>query len=134
MNETTATISVTIGAPPEIVFGHLVEPERMLRWVGRSVALDPVPGGTFAIEMDDDATASGTFVEVVPHERVVFTWGWVGDERIPPGSSTVEISLKPVDAGTELTLVHSGLPTADDGERHTEGWTHFLGQLVELHA
>ncbi len=131
---TSATVSVTIAATPETVFGHLVEPDRMLRWMGAAVALDPRPGGAYTIKMNDEATASGHYVEVVPYERLVFTWGWIGDDDIAPGSTTVEIHLKPVGDSTELTLVHTDLPSDQARANHLEGWSHFLSNLVALHA
>ena len=65
-------------------------------------------------------TAAGSFVEVLPFERVVFAFGW--DEPgayVPPGSSTVEITLTPADEDTLVKLVHSGLgkATLDDHRR-----------------
>ena len=71
----------------------------------------------------------GTFVELVPARRVVFTYGWDrADVEIPPGSTTVEIDLRPSGAGTELHLVHRGLsvPMAD---AHAGGWANYLGRL-----
>lgn len=129
-----ASVTVTIEASPKTVFEHLVEREKMLRWMGVSAEFEAKPGTPLTIKMNSDITASGEFLEVVPYERVVFTWGWVGNAKIPPGSSTVEISLKPIGENTELTLVHTGLPTEQDFVEHTGGWSHFLGRFVELMA
>ena len=130
----TAVVTVSIDATPEIVFSHLVERDKMLRWMGVRVELDPTPGGSFTIEMNDEITARGAYVEVVPNERVVFTWGWVGNEFVPPGSSTVAIDIEPDGEGTHLTLTHSGLPDEAAYVQHGEGWTHFLGRLVLVGA
>jgi len=127
-----ARVTVTIDASPKTVFEHLVEKDKMLRWMGVSADLEGKPGTPLTIEMNSDSTAGGEFLEVVPYERVVFTWGWLGNAEIPPGSSTVEISLKPVGDNTELTLVHTGLPSERDFVEHTTGWTHFLDRLTEL--
>ena len=70
----------------------------------------------------------------MPHSRVVFTWGWEGDSAVPPGSSTVEVSLIPDGDGTVVRLRHSGLPTAELRTRHAEGWEHFLARLAEAGA
>lgn len=129
-----AVVTVNIAASPEIVFGHLVEHDKMLRWMGVSVDLDPQPGGTFTIKMNEEITAKGTYVEVVPNERVVFTWGWVGNDFVPPGSSTVAIELEPQGQGTQLTLTHSDLPDPAAYDQHGEGWKHFLGRLVDVGA
>jgi len=129
-----AVVTVNIEATPEIVFSHLVEGDKMLRWMGVSVDLDPTPGGAFTIKMNDDITARGTYIEVVPFERVVFTWGWVGNEFVPPGSSTVAIDIAPSGEGTQLTLTHSDLPDEDAYVQHGEGWKHFVERLVLVGA
>ena len=74
----------------------------------------------------------GEFVELVPHERIVFTFGWEptpGAPGVAPGSTRVEVTLT-ADAGdTIMTLRHSGLPAAVADE-HDAGWGHFLPLLV----
>jgi uncharacterized protein YndB with AHSA1/START domain len=75
-------------------------------------------------------TVRGEFVELVPDRRVVFTYGWErGDVGVPPGSTVVEIDLRPTPSGTELRLVHRGLegPMAD---AHSGGWANYLTRLA----
>jgi uncharacterized protein YndB with AHSA1/START domain len=79
--------------------------------------------------MADGSTAEGRFVELVPDQRVVFTWGWRGSPTVPPGSSTVEIELTPDGGGTLLRLTHRGLP-AEDRAMHLIGWEHYLPRLA----
>ena len=72
----------------------------------------------------------GEFVEVVPNERVVFTFGWdIPDHPIPAGSTTVTITLVPEGDKTRVQLVHSDL-RADAHADHSAGWNHFLGRLA----
>ena len=67
--------------------------------MGARSRLDARPGGTYAVDVNDVALARGTFVEVVPHSRIVFTFGWEGSgQPVPPGSSTVEVTLTPTEA------------------------------------
>ena len=120
---------VRIEAPPEVVFEFFVDPEKYVRWKGRMAWLDPRPGGEYRVAINDMAVAKGEFVEIDPPRRVVFTWGWEGTDAVPPGSSTVEVTLVPDGDGTLLRLVHRGLPQAAVGE-HTQGWDHFLERLV----
>ena len=49
----------------------------------------------------------------------MFTWGWVGNEYLPPGSTTVEVTLITDGDATVVRLVHKGLPT----ERHATNTT-----------
>ena len=123
-------VTQRIAAPREAVFPFLVEPDRMLRWMGSAARLDPTPGGEFWLNMNDTDIAVGTFTEVDPPNRVVFTWGWDGSDDVPPGSTTVSIALTSDGADTIVELRHDGLPESL-AARHHEGWSHFLPQLVE---
>jgi hypothetical protein len=59
---------------------------------------------------------------------VVFTFGWIGSP-LPPGASTVEVTLEPHEGGTLVNLRHLGLP--DEAKpQHTQGWTHYLSRLT----
>ena len=124
---------VRIEARPEIVFELLTDSEQYARWKGRKASLDPRPGGQFRAEINDQAVAVGEYVELDPPRRVVFTWGWEGHPLVPPGSSTVEITLTPDGDGTLLRLLHRGLP-AGEVEQHTHGWDLYLSRLVEVGA
>jgi uncharacterized protein YndB with AHSA1/START domain len=74
--------------------------------------------------------ASGTFVELVPNERIVFTWGWDGDASpLPAGSTMVVIELEPDGAGTLVHLTHSDLLDPPIAKLHRQGWEHYLERL-----
>jgi uncharacterized protein YndB with AHSA1/START domain len=125
----TVELEVRLDAPPEEVFRFLTEPARYVRWQGMAAELDPRPGGTYRVWMDPDTVASGEYVEVEPPRRVVFTWGWVGNAGVPPGSTTVEVTLSPDGDGTILSLVHRGLPDGEAAALHEEGWRLYTGRL-----
>ncbi len=80
---------VFIAAKPEIVFEFLIEADKIVRWMGTEARLEPRPGGVFRVNVNGEDIAAGTFLEVTPFRRVVFTWGWEGGETVPPGASTV---------------------------------------------
>ena len=123
---------ITIAASPETVFRLLTDPVQYVRWKGKLAELEPRPGGKFRVEFASTKDiAAGKYVEVVPNRRVVFTWGWEGNEEVPPGSSRVEIDLVPEGGGTRLRLVHRGLP-AEGIASHTEGWDYFLPRLDDV--
>ena len=123
-------VSMRLAAPPDAVFRFFVEPERYVRWQGVRAELDPRPGGTYRVWMDDEMVAVGEYVEVTPPTRVVFTWGWQGNPTLPPGTSTVEIDLRPDGKGTTVMLRHSGFPDAPSASEHEEGWRFFTGRLA----
>jgi uncharacterized protein YndB with AHSA1/START domain len=126
---------IRIDARPETVFSFLVDPEKLLYWKGTACQLDPRPGGIYRCVVNPKNTARGEFVEVVPHRRVVITWGWEEpDHNLAPGASRVEFDLEPDGDGTLLRLTHSGLPTAAQREQHFAGWSHFLPRLATVAA
>jgi uncharacterized protein YndB with AHSA1/START domain len=118
-----------IDASPEEVFPFLIEPERYVRWMGVESKLDPAPGGAYRVRMSDDTVALGEFVAVEPARRLVFTWGWEGNDAIPPGSSTVEITLQEDRGSTLIRVRHSGLPDESAVQAHAEGWEKYLVRL-----
>jgi uncharacterized protein YndB with AHSA1/START domain len=122
---------VFLDATPEEVFAYLTESTRYIQWMGVAAELDPRPGGIFRLDPNGSGSdaISGTFVEVTPPTRIVFTWGYESaGHRVPPGSTTVEIDLIPRAGGTLLRLVHRGLDGADQ-TGHTAGWAHYLERL-----
>ena len=127
-------VQVQLRATPDVVFPYLTESDRYARWQGIRAELDARPGGVFRVWMDADTVASGEYVEVEPHRRVVFTWGWEGSEAVPPGSTTVECDLEPDGDTTTLTLRHSGLPDGESAAMHDEGWRLFTSRLATVAA
>ncbi len=125
-------LEVRIVARPETIFPFFTDPVRMARWKGVSAELDPRPGGIYRCNVTGGDIARGTYVEVVPNKRVVFTWGWEdAGNPVPPGSSTVEVTLIPDGDGTIVRLRHMDLPKAARAP-HTEGWNHFLPRLAAV--
>ena len=121
---------IVVDASPATIFPFLVDPELHLKWMGTEAVIDARPGGAYRVLVGGEHPSVGEFVEVVPDERVVFTWGWdEPDHPIPAGSTRVEITLTPEGGKTRIRLVHRGLP-ADAVAEHTGGWDHYLGRLA----
>ena len=125
---------VRVAARPETVFPFFVDPEKMSLWMGRRAELEGRLGGIYRVEVNDQAIARGEYVEIDPPRRVVFTFGWEGQEAgqgehgVPPRSSRVEISLDPDGDGTLVRLRHLDLPEPARAI-HGEGWDLYLGRL-----
>jgi uncharacterized protein YndB with AHSA1/START domain len=119
-----------IAASPATVFSFFSDASRWLRWQGVEAEIELAPGGAFRMNVRGDGFASGSFLEVVPDRRLVFTWGWEREDLgVPPGSTVVEIELEPDREGTLLRLTHRGLP-AGSVDVHREGWEHYGSRLV----
>src|SRR5436309_10818588 len=68
--------TMRIGARPETVWKYWTDPQRMCDWWGAAAELDPRPGGVCRVEMGGGPIMLGEYVEVVPYERLVFSFGW----------------------------------------------------------
>jgi uncharacterized protein YndB with AHSA1/START domain len=124
-----------IAARPETVFSFFTDRDKWLSWMGKDGEFHFEPGGPYRTTVTGENVAQGRFVEIDPPERLVFTWGWAeGGMPLPPGSTTVEITLEPVAEGTLLRLVHRGLPSPEACAAHEEGWTHYVDRLATAAA
>lgn len=125
----TVNSEIRIDAAPEAIFPFLTDPQKIVRWKGVDATLEASPGGVYRVNVTGVKHAVGEYLEVDAPRRVVFTWGWEGDEQLPPGSSTVTIELISDGDGTIVRLTHSGLPEGADAAQ-LQGWEHFLPRLA----
>ncbi len=126
------TASVHIDAEPEQVFDYFVRPDAIVRWMGDYAVLDPQPGGEFTLDVNG-VPVRGRYLEVEPPRRLLISWGHAGSERLPPGASTVEVTLRPDRGGTRVSIVHRDLPELE-ARQHAIGWPHFLDRLTTAAA
>ncbi len=80
------------------------------------------------VEVIPGFVARGEFKEVIPVSRLAYTWGWDGREKVPPGSSLIEVDLVPKNGSTLVRFTHSGLPP-DEVRPHRDGWNYYLERL-----
>ena len=142
--QTAGTLKVarTIMAKPEAVFAAWTQPEHMKHWSapeGLDVAIaevDLTVDGRFHIQMKNaeggEHNARGVYREIERPSRLVYTWSW--DEYPEAGESLITVEFRSVDGGTEVTMVHSGLPTEELVQEHEGGWTSCLNRLEKLYA
>ena len=139
MSGETLTIRRVFPVSLERMFQAWTEPATMGRWffVGdewscRAQAELKV-GGEYRLlmrtETGEQLECRGVYQEIVPLRRVAFTW----NSHLHIGSLVV-VDMRPVDGGTELTITHTGLPTADLREAHRQGWIGCLEHLAQSEA
>ena len=120
---------IEVAAPAATVFAFLTDPDKILRWLG-SATTDPKPGGIYLVNVGGKHAARGQFTEVIPVHRLAYSFGWDGQDKVPPGSSLVEIDLIDRPGGTLVRFTHSGLPDEEERAAHEKGWNHYLGRLT----
>ncbi len=122
--------AILIQARRETVFPYFTDADKLSRWKGVRATLDARPGGIYRVEIDANNIVRGTYLEVTPYERIVFTWGWEGENSpLPPGASVVEVTFSEEGGGTRVRLRHKGLPPPLRAV-HADGWEHFLPRLA----
>jgi len=132
--ELAVTKTVTLPVTPDEAFALVTQPERLRRWHTISARVDLRVGGDYRWTIVPGYTAVGHFREIEPGKRVVFGWGWDGQDGFGADASTVTITLTPVEGGTEVTLHHTGFLDEEQATAHDEGWTHYLGRLQKAAA
>ena len=121
---------VVIDASAATIFPFLIDAARHVLWMGTEAQLEPHVGGTYRVLAQGIHPGVGEFKEIVPNEKVVFSFGWdEPNHPIPPGSTEVEITLLPEGTKTRVRLAHRGLPD-DAVADHTNGWDFYLNRLA----
>jgi uncharacterized protein YndB with AHSA1/START domain len=135
---TSLTLVRRIAARPSIVFDALTTPQGIVQWWGPDdgpvliAETDVRVGGRFRIRFrmrdGSEHESSGEYLEVRSPERLAMSWRWLGDEDAKV--SRLEFELRAVAGGTELTLTHSALASAQTRRSHEQGWSGALDKLV----
>jgi activator of HSP90 ATPase len=91
---------------PERVFRSWLDGGEQSRITGRKARVEAQVGGKFSF-LDDQV--QGEILVMTPHDTIVQTWQ---DKAFPASTddTQVELRFEPTCTGTELTLVHTGIP------------------------
>src|SRR5215510_4275915 len=108
----TVTATVHIDAPPERVYEYFTRPEAIVRWMGDYAVLEPEPGGQFTVDVKG-APVRGRFLHLDPPHCLLISWGYAGSDRLPPGTSTLQVRFTAEGSGTRVILEHRDLPPAE---------------------
>jgi uncharacterized protein YndB with AHSA1/START domain len=134
------TVRRTFARPREQVFKAWTDPDALVAWFGGglaqtlSAAVDLRVGGAYRLTMQSGAGVApveGVYRDVVPPERLVYTWRL----DIPgPGvrQSLVTVEFRDRDGATEVVITHEDLPTEESFQFHLAGWTASLERLGEV--
>ncbi|MEI8153998.1 MAG: SRPBCC domain-containing protein [Hyphomicrobiales bacterium] len=134
------TIKRRFNAPPAKVFAAWTDAKIIARWFGPEgverveATTDLRVAGAYHITMQvpgDQHDVFGVYREIVPNERLVFTWAW---KSTPERESLVTVTFKPDGTGTMMTLLHEHFYDADARDRHQHGWSGAIDKLETLMA
>ncbi len=135
MTDLTLTVERTIKAAQADVFNAWLDPDMLRKFMMPAAEMsvpkasnDPTEGGRFEIVMSangNEMPHAGTYREIKPHERLVFTW----ESPYSVEDSTVTLTFSPVDSGTHVTLTHVRFADEETRDNHKGGWTGILATL-----
>jgi uncharacterized protein YndB with AHSA1/START domain len=141
-DKTSLEITRFINAPRGRVYAAWTDPAQLKEWFGpvwvRTCELiaEPRVGGTFrwdVINCDGkEVTIQGDYREIVPGDKIVFTWKHCDDERWKNQISIVTVEFSDRNGGTELRLKHEKLPGEESRDGHNRGWNSVLDRLEEF--
>jgi uncharacterized protein YndB with AHSA1/START domain len=132
-DETSLTIRRTFDATRERVWTAFTDPDDLEQWfvpAGMTAevhALDPEPGGAFAVSWTDGENRienEGTYVEVVENERLVAV------EETEGGELRLTYDFQDVADGTEVVVTQDFPGPVPDGA--AEGWASILDNVEEV--
>ena len=125
-----------LNAPPSKVYGAWTDCAKISHWFGPEDAeilraeTDVRVGGRFRIVFrgpdGEEHDVGGIYREVVPDQKLVFTWAW---RSTPERESLVTVALKRDGDGTLLTLLHEQFFDEAARDRHGRGWNGTLDKL-----
>jgi len=135
---TSLTIVRRIAARPQIVFDLLLKPEGLKQWIGPDAGpvliaeSDARVGGRYRLRFKmldgNEYESGGEYLEIDAPKRLVYSWSWQDDPGAP--ASRIEIDLRPIPEGTELTFTHALLPDQKTADGHRKGWSVSLDKLA----
>jgi uncharacterized protein YndB with AHSA1/START domain len=132
MSTDPVELRYTIDAPRAEVFRAWTDPNELRRWWGPGeftcpeAEVDLRPGGSYRLVMQpaagDPFVLGGTYREVDPPARLVYTWRWETGPAADGSESLVTVEFHDRGDRTELALTHSEFPEAHGPEPYKMGW------------
>lgn len=137
----TIRLHRVLRAPPERVYRAFLAADAMAKWLpphgftAQVHHVDAKVGGSFRVSFTNFAsggthTFGGEYLELVPHERLVYTDQF--DDPNLPGTMKVTVVLQGVSCGTDLSVVQEGVPAVIPAEACYLGWQESLALLAHL--
>jgi uncharacterized protein YndB with AHSA1/START domain len=145
-------VSCHVDAPRSAIYRALLDPDAIAKWrvpagmSSRVHEFDAREGGSFRISLTYDLpdrtgksasrtdTYHGRFARLVPDEQVVEMLEFEAADLALAGTMTMTTTLTDADGGTDVLVVHEGIPDsvpAADNETGTRMALANLARLVE---
>jgi len=87
-------------------------------------------GGSYSYTVDETDFVKGQFREIVPNERLAFTWDTMGLDA-PTGETVVVLTFASSPAGCVVELEHTGIKHRKTAKAHEAAWIEILEAISE---
>ena len=129
---------------PEVIWKLLTNGELISRWLMKATGFAAVEGTRFTLQTTPAGAWDGVIhcqvLEVIPNERLVYSWKGGHEGNVGYGSkleTIVTFTLSKVEDGTRLRLVHSGFVLPKNETAFTnmgQGWKKVVRSLDDIAA
>ena len=131
----------TFSAPREKVFQAWTDPKLLEKWWAMAddwttpiAEVDLKVGGKYRLGMkppdkDEPHIVVGSYREVSPPEKLVYTWAWEGEDQ---EETLVTVEFKDLGDSTEVILTHENFAEEARKDQHDQGWVGCLNLLEKM--
>ena len=137
--ENRLVIRRMLPAPQDRVYRAWTDREESMKWSAPegmrvpSFDCDFRVGGAYRMVMlrpdGEEYVVKGTYREIVPPQRLVYTWMWEEDTPEEEHDTLVTVEFNARGEQTELVLTHENLRNAESRDNHNDGWNSTLNKF-----
>ena len=131
----------TFDAPVDRVFRAWSDPGELSRWAWGSIGhdvradVDLRVGGAYRVTTAQPGQATlafeGTYEDVVPEQRLVYSLHWDAPMGYDAPDERVTVEFVGRGEQTDVTFVHEGVPDGVARDTHEKGWADTFDMLAQ---
>jgi|GEM_PF-118227 len=138
-------------APRDLVYKAFTDPAMLVHWMGprgfqaMNVENDVRVGGKWRLRLhvvavntdcdprgQTDLWMQGTYIEVAPPERLVYTFAWDGRTDMSYEETTITATFRELEGKTVLDFKQAGFASATNRDEHNTGWSSAFDKFAEF--
>ena len=139
----TVTASKDFAVTADILYRAWTEPDQLKQWwkpmgnqlteVNNELKEGGVIEYKFKPEGSEDLVIRGQYLEVVPDEKLVYTWKWqVPDEAVNDSEYKLTVNFRSSDQGSSIQVTQEDNSSPESIKPHQHGWDEALNHLSEF--
>ena len=138
MNSDSIQKSIVVDANSETAFHTISNEKELQKWWVDVPKLEKLVGGVVLFRflkensemLDKDFVIEGKVLEIIPNQKLSYTWKPVDDPDYP--NTVVTWTIESENNKTKVTVLHSGVANTKDYSHLNDGWEYFMNRLANL--